>query len=143
MPHKPVKRPRLLEAQRRKYESVPHSANGGATWPFSTPEATWEVQARVQCLPLSDPFNLTFSFLLHHCELRNTGNAFTVTAGAVRCAYALASVPGLPRSVRVLIMRRRQTFELRSSGSRPPPFRARFNYANGTGAGEAWNRGKK
>ena len=33
-PHSPVKRPRLLEAQQRKYESIPHNANGGATWPF-------------------------------------------------------------------------------------------------------------
>ena len=31
------------------------------------------------------------------------------------CIYILASVPGLPRSVRVLIMRRRQTFENRFS----------------------------
>ena len=78
------KRPRLLEAQRRKYDSVLHSTNGGATWPFSTPEGTWEVQARVQRLPLSEPFNLTFSFLFHGCGLRNS---FTVISSAVRVRY--------------------------------------------------------
>ena len=39
----------LLEAQWRKYDSVQHSANGGTTWPFSTPEATWEVQVYSAC----------------------------------------------------------------------------------------------
>ena len=68
----------LLEAQWRKYDSVQHSANGGTTWPFSTPEATWEVQVHVQCLPLSKPFDLTFSFLFHSCELRNRCNSFSV-----------------------------------------------------------------
>ena len=34
-------------------------------------------------------------------------------ANAQRRGLALASVPGLPRSVRVLIMSRRQTFEKR------------------------------
>ena len=63
-PVRPVKTPRLLEAQRRKYDSVLHSENGGAAWPFSTPGAMWEVQARVQLLPLSEPFVLTFSFLV-------------------------------------------------------------------------------
>ena len=43
-------------------------------WAFSTPEATWEVQARVQRLPLSKLFHLAFSFLFHGCELRNTCN---------------------------------------------------------------------
>ena len=33
-PHRPVKRHRLLEAQWRKYGSIPLSANGGVTWPF-------------------------------------------------------------------------------------------------------------
>ena len=87
MPHRPVKRPRLLEAQQRKYDSVPHSTNGSGTWPFSTPEATWEVQARVQRLLLSEPFDLTFSFLFHGYELRNTSNPFTVIASAVRIQY--------------------------------------------------------
>ena len=67
--------------------SILHSANGRATWPFSTPEATWEVQARVQCLPLSEPFDLALSFLFHSCELRNTCNSFTVIASAVREQY--------------------------------------------------------
>ena len=44
--------------------------------PFSTPEATCEVQVRVQRLPLSEPFDLAFSFLFKGCE------PFTV------CAYA-------------------------------------------------------
>ena len=79
MPH----RPRLLEAQRRKYDSVSHSANGSVTWPLSTLEATWEVQARVQRLPLSEPFNLTFFFLFQGCELRHTCNSFTVITSAV------------------------------------------------------------
>ena len=65
MPHRPVKIPRLLEAQQRKYGSILHSANCSATWPFSTPEATLEVQV------------LTFSFLFQGCELRNTCYSFT------------------------------------------------------------------
>ena len=69
--------------------SVPHSANGGATWPFSTPEATWVVQARIQHLSLSVHFDLTFSFLFHGCELRNMCNSFTVIASAVRLRYNL------------------------------------------------------
>ena len=90
-PHRPVKRPRLLEAQRRKYGSIPHSANCGATWPFSTPEATWawEVQVLVQRLPLSEPFNLAFSFLFQGCELRNTPYSFTVRTRAVYSALAI------------------------------------------------------
>ena len=60
-------------------------------WPrnlaFSIPEATWEVQARVQRLPLSEPFDLAFSFLFHGCELRNTCNSFTVIASAVYARY--------------------------------------------------------
>ena len=75
-PHRPM----LLEAQRRKYDSVWHSANGSATWPLSTLEATWEVQTCVQRLPLSEPFNLT---LFQGCELRNTCNSFTVITSAV------------------------------------------------------------
>ena len=54
----------LLEAQRRKVCGIPHYANGSVTWrAFSTPEATWEVQARVQRLPLSEPFDHAFFFL--------------------------------------------------------------------------------
>ena len=81
------KKTKATEAQQQTYDSVPHSANGGATWPFSTPEATWEVQARVQRLPLSEPFDLRFSYLFHSCELRNTCNSFTVIASVVRVWY--------------------------------------------------------
>ena len=74
---------------------IPYSRRSGESkqypalrkWPrnlaFSTAEATWEVQARVQRLLLSEPFDLAFSFLFHGCELRKTGNSFTVIASAV------------------------------------------------------------
>ena len=61
MPHRPVKRPKLLEVQQRKYDSVLHSTNDGATWPFSTPEATWVVQARVRFPRLSISRSLSCS----------------------------------------------------------------------------------
>ena len=97
-PLRPVKRPRLLQAQRRKYDSVPHSANGGAAWPFSTPGATWEVKSRVQLLPLSEPFVLTFSFLFHGCELNKTCNSFTVIASAVYACDITAKSCQSPKS---------------------------------------------
>ena len=60
--------------------------------PFSTPEATWEVQVRVQRLPLSEPFDLAFSFLFKGCEpftvcayIRAQYNA---NAGRVACSVA-------------------------------------------------------
>ena len=83
-------------ARKKTYRSIRYSRRSGESiqypalrkWPrnlaFSTPEATWEVQARVQRLPLSEPFDLAFSFLFHGGELRNT---FTVIASAVHARY--------------------------------------------------------
>ena len=95
-PYRPIKIPALLERRsgdkERKYDSVSHSANGGATWPFSTRpfsthEATWESQARVQRLPLSEPLDLKYSFLLHPCELRTACKLFTIIASTVGVRY--------------------------------------------------------
>ena len=81
MPHMPVKRPiYATQGAAAKVCSIPHST-------FSTPETTWEVQARVQRFPLSEPFDLAFSFLFHDCEPRNTCNSFTVIATAVHARY--------------------------------------------------------
>ena len=55
------------------------------------------VQAHVQRLPLSEPFDLTFSFLFHGCELRNTCNSFTVISSAVR-AVGITQTRGVQRS---------------------------------------------
>ena len=48
--------------------------------------------------------------------------------------YIVASVPGLPRSVRVLIMRRRPDFRMFAAY-------AQLKRARNSGTGEAWNRG--
>ena len=47
-PHRPAKRSRLLEAKLRSKTVTRPPENDGATWPFPTSDATWELQACVQ-----------------------------------------------------------------------------------------------
>ena len=79
----------VLDVLRSRYTILADS-----NWPFSNPEATWEFQAHVQRFPLSEPFDLTFSFLVqgyepHVTRLSPSAYAHGINANARHAAWRI------------------------------------------------------